>query len=171
MTDQERAAGGRGDPIGRFTTIFNLKLSWLYGIAVLFTAYEVVMRYGLSSPTIWVHDMTITLCATAFVFAGAYAMVKDQHIRITSIYDNMSPRAQAVVDVVNALLTLAFVAALAYAAFFQAQRSVALMETSGHAWDVPIPAYLKSVLAVGSLLMSVLAADRLVRAVRRLGRS
>ncbi|WP_374441391.1 TRAP transporter small permease subunit [Stella sp.] len=164
-------AGRRGDPIGRATTVFNLKLSWVYGVAVIFTAYEVVMRYGLSSPTIWVHDMTIALCATAFVFAGAYAMVNDQHIRITSLYDNMSPRTRALLDVLHALLTLAFLVALTYAAFFQAQRSVALMETSGRAWDVPIPAFLKSVLAAGSLLMAVLALDRLVRAVRRLGRS
>lgn len=170
MSDHDMASG-RGDPIGRFTTYFNLKLSWVYAIAVLFTAYEVVMRYVLSSPTIWVHDATIALCATAFVFAGGYAMVKDQHIRITSVYDAFSPRTRAMLDVLHALLTLAFMLALTYAACIQAQRSLALMETSGRAWDVPIPAFLKSVLAVGSILMSVLTADRLLRAVRRVGRS
>lgn len=171
MTDQDRTAAEQSDPIGRFAAIFNLRLSWLYALAVIFTAYEVVMRYGLSSPTIWVHDMTIALCATAFVFAGAYAMAKDQHIRITSLYDNFSPRARAVLDVLHAALTLAFLAGLTYAAIIQAERSLALMETSGRAWDVPIPAFLKTVLAVGAAMMAVLAVDRLVQAIRRLGRS
>ena len=157
------------DPIGRFTTAFNLKLSWFYAAAVLVTGYEVVMRYGLNQPTIWVHDMAIALCATAFVFAGAYAMVNHQHIRITSIYDNFPPRVRAAVDVLHALLTLIFLVALIYGTTIQAHRSVALMETSGRAWDVPIPAILKTVLALGVLLMAVLTADRLARAIRRVG--
>lgn len=170
MSDREIIDRG-GDPIGGFAARFNLRLSWLYALAVIFTAYEVVMRYGLSSPTIWVHDITIALCATAFVFAGAYAMVKDQHIRITSVYDNFRPRTRAVLDILHAALTLAFLLGLTYAAMIQAQRSLALMETSGRAWDVPIPAFLKTVLAVGAVMMAILAADRLVRAVRRLRRS
>jgi len=170
MSEQNRADRG-DDPVGRFATIFNLKLSWLYALAVVFTAYEVVMRYGLSAPTIWVHDITIALCATAFVFAGAYAMAKDQHIRITSIYDNFRPRTRAMLDILHASLTLAFLLGLTYAAMIQAQRSLALMETSGRAWDVPIPAFLKTMLAVGAIMMAALAADRLVRAVRRLRRS
>jgi TRAP-type mannitol/chloroaromatic compound transport system permease small subunit len=169
MSEQNSATDVGPDPIGRFTTAFNLKLSWLYGIAVLVTAYEVIMRYGLNQPTIWVHDVTITLCATAFVFAGAYAMVKDQHIRITSLYDNLSPRTRAALDVLHSLLTLGFVLALTYAATIQAQRSLALMETNGHAWDAPIPAFLKTVLALGALLMVVLSIDRMVRAIRRFG--
>lgn len=157
------------DPIGRFTTTFNLRLSWLYAIAVIVTAYEVVMRYGLNDPTIWVHDTAIALCAVAFIFGGAYGMVTNQHIRITSVYDIMPPRVRTLLDIVHALCTLGFVAGLAYASIIQASRSVQLMETSGHAWDVPIPAAVKTVLAVGALLMVILAVDRLIRAVRRIG--
>ncbi|MCC7273807.1 MAG: TRAP transporter small permease subunit [Alphaproteobacteria bacterium] len=155
------------DPIGRLATVLNLRLSWVYAVAVLVTAYEVVMRYGLNSPTIWVHDIAIAVCAVAFVFGGAYAMVTDQHIRITSVYDNLPSRMKRIVDVFNALCTLGFLAGLTYAATIQASRSVALMETSGHAWDVPIPAALKTLLAVGVFLMAVLALDRLLRALFR----
>ncbi|BBK32360.1 TRAP-type mannitol/chloroaromatic compound transport system permease small subunit [Stella humosa] len=170
MSESNPAIGVERDPIGRFTTALNLKLSWFYGFAVLVTAYEVIMRYGLNQPTIWVHDMAIALCATAFIFAGGYAMVNDQHIRITSIYDNFSPRTRVMMDVLHAVLTLGFVVALSYAAAIQAWRSVMLMETSGRAWDVPIPAILKSMLLLGSLLMVVLSIDRLVRSIRRLAR-
>ena len=154
------------DPIGRFATIFNLRLSWLYGIAVVLTAVEVFMRYGMNQPTIWVHDSVIALCAICFVFGGAYALAHDQHIRITSVFDNFSPRVRRIMSVFNAACTLAFLVALGYAAIFQAQRSLDLMETSGRAWDVPIPALLKTVLALGVILMAMLAVDRLVRAVR-----
>lgn len=158
------------DPIGRFATVVNLRLSWLYAVAVVLTAYEVVMRYGLNAPTIWVHDSVIALCAIGFVLGGAYALAHDQHIRITSVFDNLPVRVRKVVAAFNALCTLAFLVAVGYAAILQAQRSVELGETSGRAWDVPIPALLKTVLAVGIVLMAVLAVDRLVRAVRALSR-
>lgn len=154
------------DPIGRFAIVLNLRISWFYGIAVVLTAFEVIMRYGFNAPTIWVHDAVIALCAICFVLGGAYALAHDQHIRITSVFDSLPARVRDAVSAFNALCTLAFLLALGYAAIFQAQRSIELMETSGRAWDVPIPALLKTVLALGVILMAVLAVDRLIRAVR-----
>jgi hypothetical protein len=43
---------------------------------------------------------------------------------------------------------------------------VKLMETSGHAWDVPIPAFLKSMLAIGATVMLAQALVQLWKALR-----
>ena len=48
------------------------------------------------APTIWVHDATIMLGAICFLFGGAYALQRRDHIRITFIYDALPPpRASA----------------------------------------------------------------------------
>jgi TRAP-type mannitol/chloroaromatic compound transport system permease small subunit len=49
-----------------------------------------------------------------------------------------------------------------YGALRFAIPSVELLETSGRAWDVPIPAFLKSVLALGAALMLVQTLSHIV---------
>ena len=149
-------------------------LSLLFLVAVLMSAFEVVMRYAFNAPTIWVHDSAIALCAIGFIFGGAYALQQRKHIRITSLYDVMPPRVRYVMDLVCAVLVVLFLALLLYGTTWQAIPSLRLMETSGRAWDVPIPAMLKTLLAVGVLLMLVQALaqlwDLVVHAERERGR-
>jgi TRAP-type C4-dicarboxylate transport system permease small subunit len=154
------------DPIARLARAIGIGLSWLFAVVVLLTAYEVVMRYVFNRPTIWVHDLTIALTAICFVFGGAYALQRDDHIRITVAFTRASDRGQRRLTAFSHAATFVFLAALTYAAVIQAARSVALMETSGRAWDVPIPALLKSVLAAGSGLMALQALLSLCASLR-----
>ena len=145
------------DPVGRFARRIGIVLSWCFAIVVVLTAFEVVMRYAFNSPTIWVHDVSIALSAICFVIGGAYALQADQHIRINVLAEMVPPDRKRWVDLFCHVAAAIFLAALTYAATIQASRSIALMETSGRAWDVPIPVLLKSVLAAGAALMTVQA--------------
>ena len=128
-------------------------LSVLFMLAVLLTTYEVVMRYVFNSPTVWVHDMVTVLTATAFVFGGALASQQRNHIQMASYADRLPPRWVKRVDLLCHLLTAAFLVMFIHGALTLAVPSLKLMETSGRAWDVPIPAFLKTMLAVGAILM------------------
>jgi C4-dicarboxylate transporter DctQ subunit len=143
------------DPVGRFARRIGIVLSWCFAVVVVLTAFEVVMRYVFNSPTIWVHDVSIALSAICFVIGGAYALQADQHIRINVLSEMVPPDRKRWVDLFCYVAAAIFLAALTYAATIQASRSIALMETSGRAWDVPIPVLLKSVLAAGAALMTV----------------
>lgn len=132
-------------------------LAWLFAVAMALIAYEVVRRYGFNKPTIWVHDLTIALCGICFVFGGAYALQRNEHIRITTIAERLSQPVRRWLTFAHDVLSVMFLAALTYAAIRQAITSIGIMETSGHAWNVPIPVLLKSVLALGALLMTVQA--------------
>lgn len=145
------------DPVARLARRLGLVLSWSFAVVVILTAFEVVMRYVFNRPTIWVHDVSIALSAICFVIGGAYALQADIHIRINVLAELVPPRARRWVDFFCHVAAFVFLAALTYAATIQASRSVALMETSGRAWDVPIPALLKTVLAAGTALMTVQA--------------
>jgi TRAP-type mannitol/chloroaromatic compound transport system permease small subunit len=152
--------------IDRLSLWLGRSLSWVFLVAVILTAWEVLLRYGFNSPTIWVHDLVIALSALAFIFGGAYALQRQEHIRISSVYDRLPPFWRHVCDLLNALAIIVFMAAFGWAAWHQALTAIQFGETSGRAWDVPIPMILKTALAFGATLMILQAIVNLVRAMR-----
>lgn len=153
-------------PIDRLSILLGDHLSYLFLVVVAITAYEVVMRYGFNAATVWVTQGAIFLSAVCFIFGGAYALQKDQHIAITSIYEAVSPPVRRVFDLLRGLIAVTYLALLVFATARQAIPAVARMETSGHAWDVPIPALQKAVLALGVAVMLAQAARQLVSSLR-----
>ena len=136
---------------------------WLFLAAAAVSGYEVFMDSAFGAPTIWVHDTTVMLCATAFLVGGAYAMQRREHIRISVVYDMMGPRAQWLCDLLAYLLTLAYLLQLAYFVLDQAAESIAIVERSGRAWDFPMPMVIRTAFAVGVVLLIAQALAQLLR--------
>jgi TRAP-type C4-dicarboxylate transport system permease small subunit len=141
--------------VDRISSAVGNGLSWLFLVAVALTVYEVVLRYAFNAPTIWVHDMVIVLTAVCFVFGGPLASQRRSHIQVASFADRARPGVRKALGVLCQVLTAVYLALLLYAAVKQAIPSLEVMETSGRAWDVPMPAFLKTVLVVGVALMLV----------------
>jgi TRAP-type C4-dicarboxylate transport system permease small subunit len=141
--------------IDRLTRTVGDALSLAFLVAVLLTCYEVVMRYALNAPTIWVHDVVTVLSAVGFVFGGAVASQRRNHIQMASYADRLPAAVRRHLDVVCHGLAALYLAMFLYGALQFALPSVRLLETSGRAWDVPIPAFLKTTLAIGVALMLV----------------
>jgi len=150
--------------IDRMSLGLGEKLSYVFLISVIITCYEVVMRYVFNAPTTWVHDGATALSATGFLMAGCYCLQARRHIAITVIYDTVPQKVRNVLGLINAFLIVVFLGLLTWAAMKVAMPAVAWqawdcrvqfcgLETSAHAWDVPIPAYLKSVLFLASVAM------------------
>jgi TRAP-type mannitol/chloroaromatic compound transport system permease small subunit len=150
-------------PIDRLSLWLGRVLAWVFLAAVVFTTWEVLLRYVFNDPTIWVHDLCVALTALAFIFGGSYALQRHEHIRISSIYDRLPPGGRRVCDLLNAVAIIVFMVGFGWAAWHQAFTSIALVETSGRAWDVPIPMLLKTALALGATLMLLQGIVNLVR--------
>ena len=142
------------------------KTSYAFLLAVVLTVYEVVLRYFFNAPTTWVHEVSIFLTASCFIIAGSYTLQRRDHIRISLVIDSVSPRARHRLDVVNAIVSLYFLVALAYGAALQAGKSLAVMERTGTASDLPLTVTLKSLLFVGVVLMVLQGAVQLGRTLR-----
>ena len=142
--------------------------SYLFMLVVGLVFFEVVGRYLLNSPTFWVHEASIALCAVAFIFAGGYVYQARDHITITVLYEKIPLRIRGKVDLINALITVYYLAALFYGAQVQAGKSLAVMENTGTASRLPTPVVMKTLLAVGALLMIFQALATLVAQIRRL---
>ena len=149
------------NPVDRLSVWIGNTFSYVFLIAVALTCYEVVMDFVFRAPTIWVHDSTVMLSAVGFLFGGAYALQQDAHIRITSIYQKFSPAMQRWCDIIGLLLTLFYLAVLAYTTGPQAFESIAIVERSGRAWNVPIPIVVRSALFLATVLLIAQALTKL----------
>lgn len=139
--------------------------------SMLILIQEIVLRYVFNAPTIWAHETTVFLCASAFIYGGLYCTARDQHIRVVILYDLAKGRVRRTLDVAISLISMVASLFFAWAAWQMVQRAIFRpdgsfhLETSGSAWDPPYPAILKvfllAVLCVMALQFLVLAINHL----------
>lgn len=141
------------DTVGRLVHRIGDAASWLYLVAVAITAYEVAMRYLFNAPTLWVHELSVALAATCFAVGGPYVHQERRHIAITFLYDRMTSGRRLFVRALGSLLTVVFCAFLALATITQAAIALRLMEKTGTAINWPIPAYLKTLFAICTIVL------------------
>jgi C4-dicarboxylate transporter, DctQ subunit len=150
------------------------KTSALFLVGFVISAYEVVARYGFGAPTTWVHVTTTTLCGIAFALGGAAVMARGEHIRITVLTDRAGPGVRRAAELLAMVCGLIYLSGLGYAAVQEAVQSVWRFE-AGHwapeplpgppGW--PLPALLRVMLAVGTLLFLGVVLQQSWRLLRR----
>ena len=117
--------------------------------------YEVVSRYFFNAPTIWSHELSVMLCASAFLLGGPYVHQHRSHIVISIAAERFSPAWRSRANVLVALLTLIFFVALSIATLQQATDSIAFIEQSGTALNWPIPVFVKTLFAIVCAFMAL----------------
>ena len=157
-------------PVDRLSRAVGGALSWLFLISAALTCYEVLMDWAFRAPTIWVHDATLMMSATCFLFGGAYALQGGHHIRITFVYDLLPPRGQRVCDLLGLTLALVYLFGLGWFSGIQAFTSVRIVEMSGRAWNFPMPMVIRSALFLGTALLALQTAAEIYKLIRAGGR-
>lgn len=153
--------------IDRFAQRLGEALAWVFALSVAIVIFEVTARYLFRAPTIWAHESIIALSAIGFIFGGAYAFQRREHIRITALYQLCGPRLRRVFDLIAAVVAIFYLGVLLYAGGLLAIKAWESMETSGSAWNQPIPVLLKTCLVLGALLMLLQALVFFWRVLRR----
>jgi TRAP-type C4-dicarboxylate transport system permease small subunit len=158
----------------RLTSWLVRPAAWLFVIATLISAYEVVMRYAFSAPSTWVHVTATALCAIAFALGGAWSMTKGEHIRITLLPDRAGPDGKRLIEIVSLLTGAVYLTGLAWGTWLQAKESVwrfngALLapELTPGPPNWPLPSLIKATLLIGTLLFLGVVVEQLVRQLRR----
>jgi len=127
-----------------FTRFVNSLNAWvgkvfsflIYGM-VFTLVFEVVMRYGFDSPTIWAHETSEFLCGVHFIMAGAFALRWGSHIRIEIIWSHFPPRTRAIVDLFTWTVFYTVCGVLLWHAVGLATDSVKVMECTKSVWGPP----------------------------------
>ena len=90
---------GLNDRVGR-------TIAWLTAVMVIVTTADVTMRYVFNTSFVFVHELEWHLFALIFLCAAGFTHLKDGHVRVDIFYARLSPRRQALVNFVFALLFL-----------------------------------------------------------------
>ena len=116
---------------------------------IAFSALEVVMRYGFDHPTSWSIEVTMALCATAWVLSVGYVTERNRHISITMMELLVSARVWHYFRLVQMLIAFGAILVLGMALWGPAIKVLGRTEHSGTAFNSPQPTYLKVLIVVG----------------------
>lgn len=170
-TDEGRLSRGEDVTIVDHVSLWISRVTmFLFAAIVVAIFYEVVARYFFRNPTLWANELSLFLGGMGYLFAGLFTMQQRGHIRITALYDVVGPRAQRVFDFIALVCVLVFSVGVAVGGFTSAWRALSTWERYGTAWNPPIPAVLKPLILVVTILIAVQAVNNFIvdlRASRR----
>ncbi len=160
-----RALLGFSRLIDTITEFIGKSVSWLILAAVLVSAGNAVIRkiFNMSSNA-WLEAQWY-LFGAAFMFAAAYTLSQNEHIRIDVVYAQFSRRVQHCIDLLGHLLFLMpFVLLVLYYLFPYVKMSYVSGEVSSSAGGLIIwPA--KAILLFGFLLLAFQGVSEIIKKI------
>jgi len=154
-----RGIDGLNEAIGR-------SVAWLSLLMVLVTFLVVVLRYGFHAGSIALQESVMYMYAFLFMLSAAYALKHDGHVRVDIIYNKLSTRAQAWVDLFGSLFfllpTFLFIG---FASFGYVSASWRLREGSPETGGLPYIYVLKSAILLLAALMVLQGLSQAIKAL------
>jgi TRAP-type mannitol/chloroaromatic compound transport system permease small subunit len=146
----ERLARG----IDCFTEWTGQIIAWLTLAMMALTCIVVVMRYFLGSGSIALQESVTYLHALVFLLGAAYTLKRGGHVRVDILYQKFTPRGQALVDALGAVLFLIPVSLLILIfSWDYVANSWAVLEVSKETQGLPWVYLLKTLLLVMPVTM------------------
>lgn len=138
-------------------------ICWLIFILMALAVFEVFTRRLLGSPTIWTFEMSGFLLAGVTMLGLAYTQLHYGHVNIDFIYDRLSRRAQAILNIIS-FFPFLFLYCYIYLHFGTqfAAESWSRLETTATAWSPPVYP-VKTVLPVGAALLLLIGLVQLTQ--------
>lgn len=121
-------------------------------VAVVFT--DVVMRYLFNTSYVFTQELEWHLFAFIFLIGAGYTLLKDGHVRVDIIYQKLSPKAQAWVNLAGVLFFLIPGCLMIIITSFKfVNNSFAVMEGSPDPGGIPFRWVLKACIPAGFVLV------------------
>lgn len=142
--------------INRFSDILGKFTAILFILLLFNVFYDVIMRYLFNDVSIGMQELEWHLYATIFMLGIPYALYKDGHVRVDIIYDKMSPRKQAWIDLLGTLFLLIpfTILVVKYGIDFTIE-SYELGERSGDPGGLPYRWLIKSVIPIAFIAIAI----------------
>lgn len=140
--------------IDKFSLWVGHAFAWCIIAMTFGVGYEVFVRYVLRDPTSWAFDLSYMMYGTLFMMGGAYTLSRDGHVRGDVFYRTLSPRAQAIIELILYIIFFyPAVLALIFAGWKFAHQSIGYREVSVMSpANVPIFQFKMIIPAAGILL-------------------
>lgn len=152
------------DTLDRLAETTGRLLAWLTLAMVLTTVTIVILRYLFNSGSIALQESVTYLHATVFMLGAAYTLKHDAHVRVDIIYQKLTPRGRAWVDLLGTLLLLFPVCLfMLYSSLDYVASSWAIQEGSREAGGLDGVYLLKTAMPVMAILLLLQGCSMLLR--------
>lgn len=125
---------------------------WLVVPGMVVILWEIVLRHILNEPTIWAHGVAQRIFAVYYFIGGGYILLIKQHINMDLIYNRLSLRKRAIVDMITVPLFFLFCGVLFWKGIDFFWTSWTLRETDATPFHAPMYP-VKFVLPLGAFLI------------------
>ena len=114
--------------------------------------YEVILRYIFNSPTIWAFEVSNFVFGGIIILGGGYLLLHKGHVSVDIVYNRLSVRAKAILDLCTSPLFFLFIGVLMWQGIDMFWTSFSRWEHSPSVW-APALWPVKLLIPVGCGLM------------------
>ena len=151
-------------PLDRLLVAIGRASAWLWLAVLLVVLANVFSRFALSRGSIALEELSWHLFGAALMLALAYAVVRDDHVRVDVLRERFSLRSQAWIELLAiALLALPVIVLMIDALIPYAYKAYLYNERSQAPSGLPYRFIFKSVLPIGLVLVALALLSRALR--------
>lgn len=145
----ERGFDKFADIIGTITAIAMV-------LMILNVFYDVVMRYFFKTGSIAMQEMEWHLFSVIILIGIAYTLKEDGHVRVDLVYDKLTPRKKALINMVGSVLFILPISLLVgLSSIDTVVESYTMMEQSGDPGGLPYRWIVKALIPLSFLLLII----------------
>ena len=161
------AGSGYAAAVDRLVDRIGRAAAWLTLAVVVLMATNVLLRYVFSIGSVWSQELEWHLLAPLVLVGMTYALGKGEHVRVDVLYARFSPRKQAAIDMVSAVLALIFAGLVIRYSIPYVMQSYSIGEISSDPGGLTHRWVLKAMIPLGFALFALQASAQGVAALRR----
>jgi TRAP-type mannitol/chloroaromatic compound transport system permease small subunit len=125
-------------------------VSWVVTLLVAVVFVDVVMRYAFNTSFVFTQELEWHLFGFIFLMGAGYTLLYDQHVRVDVVYQRLSEKGQAWVNVIGCIFFLFPGAVLIiYVSSVFTWESLKFMEGSPDPGGIPLRFILKGCVPLG----------------------
>lgn len=145
----ERGFDKFADIIGNVTAVAMV-------LMILNVFYDVIMRYFFKSGSIAMQEMEWHLFSVIILIGISYTLKEDGHVRVDLIYDRLTPRKKALINMVGAVLFILPITILVgFDSIANVKEAYSSMEGSGDPGGLPYRWIVKALIPLCFLLLFI----------------
>jgi len=155
--------------IEKITKFFMLLAAIALIVLSLIVSYDVIARKLFHGGSIALQELEWHLYDLTFLFAIAYTMSRDKHVRVDIFYDRFSPKTKAIIQIITVLFfVVPFATLVVIEAVSFVQMSYSMHEQSGDPGGLGCRWIIKSTMIIGFFLVLLQSIAELRKAYSKL---
>ena len=163
--------GNKTTIVDRIVSVFSSFAMLLILLGISITLYEIVMRYIFESATSWVYKTTLWLSAVTYLVSGILVMQRREHIRVTVIYDAVSPKLRLIFDYLALYVLIVYATLMLVGSANQVWVVFSHAVKTGTISSLPFGPTIKPLVLLSTVAIAIVAINNLLLDQLNIGRS